>query len=151
MLQDEEVIALFSSAAEKLGMEHGIEAVRIVRDPASNLGKGFGFVLFTSQPAARAALSLNNAQLRNRAIRVTKVGLLCIGATSDAHGASRRRMGCCFIHVAFVAIAILNRADSTLMSCQREATALCVASHCFRLCRWSRCLNISKAAWESQS
>ena len=73
MLQDEEVIALFSSAAAKLGMEHGIEAVRIVRDPTSNLGKGFGFVLFSSQPALRAALSLNDAKLRNRPIRVTKV------------------------------------------------------------------------------
>ena len=73
LLQDEEVIALFSSAAAKLGMEHGIEAVRIVRDPTSNLGKGFGFVLFSSQPALRAALSLNDAKLRNRPVRVTKV------------------------------------------------------------------------------
>lgn len=71
-MQDEEVITLFTTAAEKLGIEQPVEAVRVVRDPASNLGKGFGFILFSSQAAARAALSLDGAKLRNREVRVTK-------------------------------------------------------------------------------
>ena len=71
-MQDEEVITLFTKAAEKLGIEQPVEAVRVVRDPASNLGKGFGFILFSSQAAARAALSLDGAKLRNREVRVTK-------------------------------------------------------------------------------
>lgn len=44
----------------------------MVRDSASQLGKGFGFVQFSDQQAARAALSCDGQLLRKRPIRVTK-------------------------------------------------------------------------------
>lgn len=49
-----------------------MEAVRVVRDSASQLGKGFGFVQFSDQQAARAALGCDGQLLRKRPIRVTK-------------------------------------------------------------------------------
>jgi len=44
----------------------------VVRDSASQLGKGFGFVQFNDQQAARAALGCDGQLLRKRPIRVTK-------------------------------------------------------------------------------
>lgn len=44
----------------------------MVRDSASQLGKGFGFVQFSNQQAARAALGCDGQLLRKRPIRVTK-------------------------------------------------------------------------------
>ena len=44
----------------------------MVRDPASQLGKGFGFVQLSDQAAARAALGCDGQLLRKRPIRVTK-------------------------------------------------------------------------------
>lgn len=44
----------------------------MVRDSASQLGKGFGFVQFSDQAAARAALGCDGQLLRKRPIRVTK-------------------------------------------------------------------------------
>ena len=44
----------------------------MVRDSASQLGKGFGFVQFSDQQAARAALGCDGQLLRKRPIRVTK-------------------------------------------------------------------------------
>ena len=71
-VQDEEVITLFNDSCSKLGITDRVEAVRLVRDSASQLGKGFGFVHFRDQAAARAALSCDGQLLRKRPIRVTK-------------------------------------------------------------------------------
>lgn len=49
-----------------------MDAVRVVRDSASQLGKGFGFVQFSDQAAARAALGCDGQPLRQRPIRVTR-------------------------------------------------------------------------------
>ena len=42
-LQDEDVIRLFSDGASEAD---AVAAVRVIRDAETNLGKGFGFVLF---------------------------------------------------------------------------------------------------------
>lgn len=44
----------------------------MVRDSASQLGKGFGFVQLSDQAAARAALGCDGQPLRKRPIRVTR-------------------------------------------------------------------------------
>lgn len=72
LLQDEELIVLFNASCSKLGITDPVDAVRVVRDSASQLGKGFGFVQFSSPQAARAALGCDGQLLRKRPIRVTK-------------------------------------------------------------------------------
>ena len=71
-LQDEELITFFNENCTKLGIQDPVDAVRVVRDSASQLGKGFGFVQFNDQAAARAALGCDGQPLRQRPIRVTR-------------------------------------------------------------------------------
>ena len=55
-----------------LGAE-AVKSVRIVRDPATNLGRGFGYVLLKDESLVHEAINrLNNSKLRKREIRVTK-------------------------------------------------------------------------------
>ena len=51
--QDEELIALFGDAAVAPELAAGVEAVRVVRDGATNIGKGFAFVLFKTKASGR--------------------------------------------------------------------------------------------------
>ncbi|XP_041640192.1 RNA-binding protein 34 [Cheilinus undulatus] len=49
-----------------------VEAVRLVRDPTSGLGKGFGYVLFESADSVQLALELDGSKLEGRSIRVKR-------------------------------------------------------------------------------
>ncbi|KAM9324221.1 RNA-binding protein 34 [Gastrophryne carolinensis] len=49
-----------------------IEAVRIVRDNKTGIGKGFGYVLFKGADGVHLALKLNNSELLGRKIRVKR-------------------------------------------------------------------------------
>lgn len=49
-----------------------IEAVRLVRDRDSGMGKGFGYVLFESPDSVMLALKLNGSTLQQRKIRVKR-------------------------------------------------------------------------------
>ncbi|KAB5558949.1 hypothetical protein PHYPO_G00023080 [Pangasianodon hypophthalmus] len=49
-----------------------VEAVRLVRDRNTGVGKGFGYVLFESTDAIMLALKLNGSQLLDRKIRVKR-------------------------------------------------------------------------------
>lgn len=49
-----------------------ILAVRIVRDPVTGVGKGFGYVLFENTDAVHLALKLNNSELMGRKLRVMR-------------------------------------------------------------------------------
>uniref|UniRef100_A0A3B5LRP8 RRM domain-containing protein n=1 Tax=Xiphophorus couchianus TaxID=32473 RepID=A0A3B5LRP8_9TELE len=49
-----------------------VEAVRLVRDPNSGLGKGFGYVLFESADSVEVALALDGSKLESRSIRVKR-------------------------------------------------------------------------------
>ncbi|KAM3622560.1 uncharacterized protein V6R79_000268 [Siganus canaliculatus] len=49
-----------------------VEAVRLVRDKDSGLGKGFGYVLFESTDSVQLALKLEGTQLEGRSIRVKR-------------------------------------------------------------------------------
>lgn len=55
--EDEDIIALFTSAEalkEAPELRDQLEAVRLVRDSDTKIGKGFGFALFKTKTAARA-------------------------------------------------------------------------------------------------
>ncbi|MED6235939.1 hypothetical protein ATANTOWER_002255 [Ataeniobius toweri] len=49
-----------------------VEAVRLVRDPKSGLGKGFGYILFENADSVQMALALNGSKLESRSIRVKR-------------------------------------------------------------------------------
>uniref|UniRef100_A0A3Q0SBE1 RNA binding motif protein 34 n=1 Tax=Amphilophus citrinellus TaxID=61819 RepID=A0A3Q0SBE1_AMPCI len=49
-----------------------VEAVRLVRDKNSGLGKGFGYVLFESADSVQLALKLEGSKLEGRSIRVKR-------------------------------------------------------------------------------
>ncbi|KAF4082993.1 hypothetical protein AMELA_G00134870 [Ameiurus melas] len=49
-----------------------VEAVRLVRDRNTGVGKGFGYILFESTDAVMLALKLNGSQLLERKIRVKR-------------------------------------------------------------------------------
>lgn len=49
-----------------------VEAVRLVRDRSSGLGKGFGYVLFQSADSVQLALKLDGSKLEGRSLRVKR-------------------------------------------------------------------------------
>ena len=49
-----------------------IFSVRIVRDAATGIGKGFGYVNFASEDSVEIALTLNGSELDGRKIRVSR-------------------------------------------------------------------------------
>ncbi|XP_070683930.1 RNA-binding protein 34 [Pempheris klunzingeri] len=49
-----------------------VEAVRLVRDQNSGMGKGFGYVLFESADSVQLALKLDASKLEGRSIRVKR-------------------------------------------------------------------------------
>ncbi|XP_054460061.1 RNA-binding protein 34 [Anoplopoma fimbria] len=49
-----------------------VEAVRVVRDQNSGLGKGFGYILFESADSVQLALELDGTKLEGRPIRVKR-------------------------------------------------------------------------------
>ncbi|CAN0336134.1 unnamed protein product, partial [Ectocarpus sp. 13 AM-2016] len=51
-----------------------VEGVRLVRDKATLVGKGFGYVLLADRALAAAALALQGAKLRGRPLRVMPCG-----------------------------------------------------------------------------
>jgi nucleolar protein 12 len=94
--EDEDVIRFFSRAealAECPELRGALEAVRLVRDPASGLGKGFGFALFKSKAAARAAISLDGQTLGKRPVRVSKVQVVSERVKKVARGIETKGKG----------------------------------------------------------
>lgn len=45
-VSEEELIRAFSAAEEQPELASAVEAVRVVRDPKTNMGKGIAYVLF---------------------------------------------------------------------------------------------------------
>ena len=67
---EEPLIAAFSAGPD---LEGRVEAVRVVRDAKTNIGKGFAFVLFRTKAAARAALALDGTKVAGRPMRVSRM------------------------------------------------------------------------------
>ncbi|KAL1556348.1 RNA-binding protein 34 [Salvia divinorum] len=65
---DEEIYQLFSNIKN---LEISVEAVRVIRDPGSSLGKGIAYVLFKTVDAANMALKKRNLWIRNRELRLS--------------------------------------------------------------------------------
>ncbi|XP_028305760.1 RNA-binding protein 34 isoform X3 [Gouania willdenowi] len=68
-----------------------VEAVRLVRDQNTGMGKGFGYVLFKSADYVQLALELNGSKLAERSIRVMRsVKKEKNKKKMDSKGASKR-------------------------------------------------------------
>ncbi|GIY82657.1 RNA-binding protein 34 [Caerostris darwini] len=65
-VEDDAVWSAFAECGE-------IEAVRIIRDRDSGVGKGFGYVLFKSMQSKQDALALENVRVSDRIIRIKQV------------------------------------------------------------------------------
>ncbi|KAG0449847.1 hypothetical protein HPP92_027064 [Vanilla planifolia] len=66
-VKDEEVYQLFCSLSEP---ERSVEAVRIIRDPHTSIGKGIAYVLFKTREVANSVCKLRNLKIRDRDLRV---------------------------------------------------------------------------------
>ncbi|KAK4802903.1 hypothetical protein SAY86_001106 [Trapa natans] len=66
-VQDEEIYRMFASINN---LESTIEAVRVIRDPHSSLGKGIAYVLFKTMEAANLVVKKRGLKLRDRQLRV---------------------------------------------------------------------------------
>jgi nucleolar protein 12 len=69
-IEDEDLIRFFI-AGLGTGSESLLEAVRIVRDPKTSIGKGIAFVLFKTKQARNNALRLHNKALLGRKLRIS--------------------------------------------------------------------------------
>ena len=67
-VEEEKIIEFFNSADQFPQVQNQIEAVRVVHDKATGLGKGFGYVLFKNKNAAKCALSLSDELLQERRV-----------------------------------------------------------------------------------
>lgn len=65
-----------------------VDAVRLIRDRASNMGKGFGYVTFYEAKSMKRALAFKNAEFKGRKLRITKAV-----TKEKLDGAARRLRG----------------------------------------------------------
>ena len=90
-VDEEEVIRLFHRNKEYPELSGAVEAVRVVRDRKTNLGKGIAFVLFRKTGDARTALLLDGSKMGDREIRVTRASKNRAAATKEAEKKRKAR------------------------------------------------------------
>ncbi|XP_061340395.1 nucleolar protein 12-like [Gastrolobium bilobum] len=66
-VKDEELYQLFCGISN---LESSIEAVRVIRDPHLNVGKGIAYVLFKTREAANFVVKKRSLKLRDRELRI---------------------------------------------------------------------------------
>ncbi|CAD6207727.1 unnamed protein product [Miscanthus lutarioriparius] len=67
-VKDEEIYQVFCSSS---GSEGNVEAIRVIRDPSSSLGKGIAYVLFKTREAANSIARKRDMKIRDRLLRLT--------------------------------------------------------------------------------
>ncbi|GAB4857849.1 hypothetical protein Ancab_015755 [Ancistrocladus abbreviatus] len=67
-VKDEELYQLFCGISR---LESSIEAIRVIRDPQTSLGKGIAYVLFKTREAANLVVKRKNLKLRDRELRIS--------------------------------------------------------------------------------
>jgi nucleolar protein 12 len=87
---EEELRALFAGRVS--GGDASIEAVRLVRDPATMRGKGIAYVLFRERTHVAEALGLHGTTFRKRTLRVTRCVDSDKAAPVDPAVAARKRV-----------------------------------------------------------
>ena len=90
-VDEEDVISFFHKAKEYPELNGSVEAVRVVRDRSTNLGKGIAFVLFKKTSDARTGLLLDGTKMGERDIRVTRASKNRAAAASSAAAKRQKR------------------------------------------------------------
>ncbi|KAI3792287.1 hypothetical protein L2E82_06162 [Cichorium intybus] len=67
-VKDEELYQLFTRFNN---LKDCIEAIRVVRDPGTSLGKGIAYVLFTTREAANTVVKKHKLKIRDRELRLS--------------------------------------------------------------------------------
>lgn len=67
-VKDEEIYQLFSGMKN---LESSVEAVRVIRDPSTSVGKGIAYVLLKTRDAANLVLRRRNIKIRDRELRLS--------------------------------------------------------------------------------
>ncbi|XP_058190349.1 nucleolar protein 12-like [Rhododendron vialii] len=67
-VKDEEIYQFFSGIKE---LESSIEAIRVVRDPGTSMGKGIAYILFKTRGAANLVVKKRSLKLRDRELRLS--------------------------------------------------------------------------------
>lgn len=67
-VKDEEIYQLFSSINN---IKTSIEAIRVIRDPGTSMGKGIAYVLFKTREAANLVVRKHNLKIRDRELRLS--------------------------------------------------------------------------------
>ncbi|KAG6507416.1 nucleolar protein 12-like [Zingiber officinale] len=86
-VKDEELYHLFYSTGEST--TSNVEAVRVVRDPYTSLGKGIAYVLFRSRDAVGSVVSKKDWKMRDHILTVRRAKSL--DATSASVALSKRK------------------------------------------------------------
>ena len=84
------MIQLFNSSSDD---GPAVKAVRIIRDPTTNIGKGFGYVLFADRNAASMALAKEGLTIRKRPLRITRVSKPKVKAVKPEAGSYSGALG----------------------------------------------------------
>ncbi|KAK9802791.1 hypothetical protein WJX73_005828 [Symbiochloris irregularis] len=71
-VQDESLITFFNARTSDATLQQPVTAVRVVRDAASGVGKGFAFVEFQTKAAALAARDCDGQKLEGRPLRIMR-------------------------------------------------------------------------------
>ncbi|XP_010933453.1 nucleolar protein 12 [Elaeis guineensis] len=83
-VKDEELYQLFCGVSPS---EYTVEAVRVIRDPHTSLGKGIAYVLFKTRHAANTVVKKRDLKIRDRVLRVSHA------KSSDATPSKRKDPG----------------------------------------------------------
>uniref|UniRef100_A0A0A9HW97 RRM domain-containing protein n=1 Tax=Arundo donax TaxID=35708 RepID=A0A0A9HW97_ARUDO len=67
-VKDEELYQLFCGSS---GSEGNVEAIRVIRDPITSLGKGIAYVLFKTREAANSVVRKRDIKIRDRILRLS--------------------------------------------------------------------------------
>ncbi|WVZ61332.1 hypothetical protein U9M48_011230 [Paspalum notatum var. saurae] len=67
-VKDEELYQVFCASS---GSEGDVEAIRVIRDPKSSVGKGIAYVLFKTREAANSIVRKKDMKIRDRDLRLT--------------------------------------------------------------------------------
>ena len=73
-VDEEEIIRFFHRSKEYPELSNSIEAVRIVRDRKTSVGKGIALVLFKRSGDSRVGLLLDRGKIGEREIRIVRAG-----------------------------------------------------------------------------
>ncbi|XAR70651.1 hypothetical protein NMG60_11027569 [Bertholletia excelsa] len=66
-VKDEEIYQLFCGIKD---LESSIEAIRVIRDPGTSVGKGIAYILFKTRGAANLVVKKRSLKLRDRELRL---------------------------------------------------------------------------------